>query len=194
MPTQEHQLPTVQNDIMATLQSLISPQQSTVAGSDPTTQILLQVTNTTSCCSITYMSHSINGSQHQIQSLLPTLSPAQAAPIQQYLAQILPTATAPTPSPGMLHANLPRQDQPNIGSPIMRDRSTTPTGTPPPISGPPPPTSNMNTAALMKNLTSLGLLGGGVSAQPTNDHSKSMPGGILTDFGPFRLDSKDIQM
>ncbi|KAI9286316.1 hypothetical protein BC943DRAFT_342727 [Umbelopsis sp. AD052] len=166
-----------QPDVMSTLQSILSPANGN-SGGDPTTQILVQ-----------------------LQSLLPTLPPAQAAPIQQYLAQILPPGAAPSaltqvgsPSPRMGHAAKPLHEKPSMGSPVTMDRSTPPIGTPPPasssLSG-----SNMNALDLMKNLTSLGLLGGVSSGKPASEQKKDLASGNMTVamFGPFRLESKDIQ-
>ncbi|KAI8576146.1 hypothetical protein K450DRAFT_258229 [Umbelopsis ramanniana AG] len=134
-PSQQQTLPTApQPDVMSTLQSILSPANGN-SGGDPTTQILVQ-----------------------LQSLLPTLPPAQAAPIQQYLAQILPPGTPPPAS---------------VSSSV----------------------SNMNALDLMKNLTSLGLLGGVSSGQPASEQKKDFASGNMTVamFGPFRLESKDIQ-
>ncbi|CAO3696330.1 unnamed protein product [Umbelopsis ramanniana] len=167
-----------QSDVMSTLQSILSPANGNGGGADPTTQILVQ-----------------------IQSLLPTLPPAQAAPIQQYLAQILPPGTTPpaltqagSPSHGMGNAASPLPDKPSVGSPVTMDRSTPPIGTPPPTSVS-SSTSNMNALDLMKNLTSLGLLGGMTSRKPASEQKKDFASGNMTVamFGLFRLDSKDIQ-
>jgi hypothetical protein len=95
-----------------------------------------------------------------------------------------------------MNANLSPQAKASIGSPAIRERSTTPIGTEPPASAQLPATTNMNTADLMKNLTSLGLLGSMAALQPPKEQNKNLPSNNLpiVAFGPFRLDSKDIQM
>ncbi|KAJ2959091.1 hypothetical protein NQZ79_g5384 [Umbelopsis isabellina] len=176
----QHQAMTPQQtDMMANLQSMMGGlSQDNNNSADPTAQILLQ-----------------------IQSLLPTLPATQAAPIQQYLAQILQSngGASPSPqrtgSPAVLNASLPQSENAHSRSPILRDRSTTPIGTPPPTHAQ-APLANMNTADLMKNLTSLGLLGGNQSSQTSTarqDTNTSPADLAIIAMGPFKLDSKDLQ-
>lgn len=132
---------------------------------------------------------------------MPTLPATQAAPIQQYLAQILQAngGASPSPqrtgSPAVLNTSLSQSETTRSRSPIIRDRSTTPIGTPPPTHSQ-APLANMNTADLMKNLTSLGLLGGSQSNRtPTasQDTHNSPADLAIIAMGPFKLDSKDLQ-
>jgi hypothetical protein len=100
-----------------------------------------------------------------------------------------------TGSPAALNANLPQSESINSRSPRQRDRSATPVGTPPPTHAN-AAAANRNAVDLMKNLTTLGLLGGNQSNQTSaaRQDTNTPPAEIaIIGMGPFRLDSKDLQ-
>ncbi|GAN08321.1 conserved hypothetical protein [Mucor ambiguus] len=141
----------------------------------------------------------------QIKAILPTLPPAQAASIEQYLAQI---ATA---SPSQKPANLPvvSTPSPTLISPRVPFPNTH-TPTPPLVANvlspviPPLPASplanqqtsshtKVDTADLLKSLTSMGYLSPSppvVANKPSDDPQVLS----MNRFGPFILDSKDLQI
>ncbi|KAG0184768.1 hypothetical protein DFQ28_010531 [Apophysomyces sp. BC1034] len=167
-----------QANILSTLQSLLPTQSTPIQGSttsDPVSQIL-----------------------NQIQTLLPTLPPAQAVPIQQYMSQIL--ANTPAAAPGPPVGSSPMLLSSAIATPVMVQPSPppaqppvarlahptapTPTPTPPPAPTPVPTpmyTQAVNTNELLKGLTSLGYL-------------NTAPAPNTTESGGFLLDSKDLQI
>lgn len=131
---------------------------------------------------------------------MPTLPPAQASSIEQYLAQI---ATA---SPSQTPANLPVVSTPSptlVNSRLSFQNTNTPT--PPLVANvlspaiPPSPLSTtsknakVDTADLLKSLTSMGYLSPSppVVANKPSDDSQVLS---INRFGPFVLDSKDLQI
>ncbi|KAK4512022.1 DRAP deaminase [Mucor velutinosus] len=182
--TEKHPAPMSSSSLLDQLQSLL-PKSNTVnstanlltTNNDPVTQII-----------------------SQIKAILPTLPPAQAASIEQYLAQI---AIA---SPSQKPANLPvvSTPSPTLVNPRV-PFSTTHTPTPPLVANvlspaiPPLPASpltnqqtKVDTADLLKSLTSMGYLSpSSVVANKPSDDPQVLS---MNRFGPFILDSKDLQI
>ncbi|CAO3641527.1 unnamed protein product [Mucor fragilis] len=183
--TEKHPTPMSSSSLLDQLQSML-PMRNTVSSTanllttnnDPVTQII-----------------------SQIKAILPTLPPTQAASIEQYLAQI---AIA---SPSQKPANLPVVSTP---SPTLINPRipfpTTHTPTPPlaanvlspamPPSASPLATAGhakVDTADLLKSLTSMGYLSPSppvVANKPSDDPQVLS----MNRFGPFILDSKDLQI
>ncbi|KAL9536870.1 hypothetical protein MBANPS3_012299 [Mucor bainieri] len=187
--TEKHSVPMSSSSLLDQLQSML-PMRNTMnstanlltTNNDPVAQII-----------------------SQIKAILPTLPPAQAASIEQYLAQI---ATA---SPSQKPANLPVVSTPSPT--LINPRvpfSTTHTPTPPLVASvlspaiPPLPASplanqqtsshaKVDTADLLKSLTSMGYLSPSppvVANKPSDDPQVVS----MNRFGPFVLDSKDLQI
>ncbi|GAA5814611.1 hypothetical protein MFLAVUS_008110 [Mucor flavus] len=119
----------------------------------------------------------------QIKAILPTLPATQASTIEQYLAQIAPPATIVTPSPTLSFSNTP---------PLTTTPATTTTTTIQP-SPPKPQSSSVDTADLLKSLTSMGYLSPSPVIKPSPIIDDQSPIS-LNKFGPFLLDSKDLQI
>ncbi|KAI9481275.1 MAG: hypothetical protein EXX96DRAFT_595146 [Benjaminiella poitrasii] len=178
----------------------------------------------------------------QIKAILPTLPPAQASSIEQYLSQITavsPTVqnatAAPMANPG-LSPNLasdPRLNYPTAAtstppslinttlSPVLPTTTSTlssaiAAATAPNLSTPSPVPANIDTADLLKSLTSMGYLSPTpASVTTTTATSAATPNTstpepttvttttttttteghmTLEQFGSFLLDSKDLQV
>lgn len=125
----------------------------------------------------------------KIQAILPTLSPAQANPIEQYLSQIASTtattsANIVTATPTITSSIINSTSSPLLNkSPVINTASvlsSTPyAASPTPV----PAVAKVDTADLLKSLTSMGYL----------DPAPSKPLS-LESLGPFVLDSKDLQI
>ncbi|KAI9258979.1 hypothetical protein BDA99DRAFT_484022 [Phascolomyces articulosus] len=106
----------------------------------------------------------------QIQSILPTLPPQQSSAIQQYLNQILGSSN---------------NNNNNTSTPPLSQQQNQMTNLATPS---PPVTAPINTAELLKGLTSMGILTGLGAGEPSEKHIS------LNDFGAFKLESKDLQI
>ncbi|KAF7723319.1 hypothetical protein EC973_002116 [Apophysomyces ossiformis] len=182
---------TTQANILSSLQNVLSiqstPGQGGTATPDPVSQIL-----------------------GQIQTLLPTLPPAQAVPIQQYMSQILantppaasglpvasspmllsstmanPTLAQPSPPPGTQPVARLAHPAPSMLANASKTTSM-PAPTPTPLAAPTPVSAPMytqavNTNELLKGLTSLGYL-------------NTVPVSKSPEASPFLLESKDLQI
>ncbi|KAL0092416.1 hypothetical protein J3Q64DRAFT_1718876 [Phycomyces blakesleeanus] len=133
------------SSILPALQALLAPQQA-VTNNDHLSQLL-----------------------GQIQAILPTLASSQAAPIQQYMSQVL----AATPQTAFV---------PPVPQPIR-------------LSHPPPKPAPVNTGDLLKNLASMGFLGNPTNGIATPSSTPERIADKSQDvFGPFSFDSKDLQI
>ncbi|KAI8989556.1 hypothetical protein BDB01DRAFT_718658 [Pilobolus umbonatus] len=120
----------------------------------------------------------------QINAILPTLPPSQATSIQQYLSRIAPPIPASTPSPPITHLAYPVISTP----PLAASAFPSPTTVSPAV----------DTADLLKSLTSLGYLTTSSSVPIKEPSSTSVTSSSkvldLNQLGPFILDSKELQI
>lgn len=121
----------------------------------------------------------------QIQAILPTLPSAQATPIEQYLSQIAFSTGVNTSSANVVAAT-PTLTINSISSPLNKSPITNTPSTMSPIPRPAQPVAKVDTADLLKSLTSMGYL------DPTPTSSTTTLS--LEALGPFLLDSKDLQI
>ncbi|CEP09024.1 hypothetical protein [Parasitella parasitica] len=129
----------------------------------------------------------------QIKAILPTLPPAQASSIEQYLAQI---ASA---SPSQKAASLPpvvSAPSPTRVNPRLAFQSSNSSSTPPLAAantGGVVKSAPVDTADLLKSLTSMGYLSPSppVVANKPSDEPQALS---INRFGSFVLDSKDLQI
>ncbi|KAI8337846.1 hypothetical protein EDC96DRAFT_346839 [Choanephora cucurbitarum] len=213
--------PTSTDTILSQLQSLLPSTPNQTIHSDPVMQII-----------------------SQIKAILPTLPPAQASSIEQYLAQIAPSSTstvapvnnhvvAAAAGPAFTSALPTLQNSPlshSTPSPTISTSNIINTSTPPPslnntssvatttgtmstsLRPVTPATSaaslisNVDTADLLKSLTSMGYLSPNSTPSTLPSSSVSPPSFTHTNatnqttpitldvFGPFLLDSKDLQI
>ncbi|KAI8636762.1 hypothetical protein BD408DRAFT_406935 [Parasitella parasitica] len=140
----------------------------------------------------------------QIKAILPTLPPAQASSIEQYLAQIasaspsqkpanLPT-TVSAPSPTQVNTRLHFQTSKTLTPPLVAN-VLSPAIPPSPLTATSTSAKNtkVDTADLLKSLTSMGYLSPSppVVANKPSDEPQVLS---INRFGPFVLDSKDLQI
>ncbi|KAI9254250.1 hypothetical protein BY458DRAFT_558860 [Sporodiniella umbellata] len=123
----------------------------------------------------------------QIQAILPTLPPAQASPIEQYISQIASTTTS-TGSPALANTmvSTPTLTINSISPPINKSPTI---NTASPILHPAAtasPVGKVDTADLLKSLTSMGYL------DPNPTPSKQTVS--IESIGPVTLDFKDLQI
>ncbi|KAI8365709.1 hypothetical protein BD560DRAFT_401445 [Blakeslea trispora] len=207
--------------ILSQLQSMLPSTSNQTMHSDPVMQIV-----------------------SQIKAILPTLPPAQASSIEQYLAQVVPSSSssssvAPmnnhavaagpaftnalptlqnsslshsTPSPTILTSNIINTSTP---PPLLNNTSSAATTTSTmsaslrpvaPATSTAPLIANVDTADLLKSLTSMGYLSPSPTPStlpsapiPSSPAAHSNPTNQTTTltldvFGPFLLDSKDLQI
>lgn len=119
------------------------------------------------------------------------MPPTQATTIEQYLAQIaspsLAPATVVTPSPTLSFSNTP---PPSVQTPPVQAPKPQPKAQ---------PTSSVDTADLLKSLTSMGYLSPSppiIKPSPVPKHVEITNPSTenVNKFGPFLLDSKDLQI
>ncbi|KAL7310168.1 mRNA 3' end processing factor, variant 2 [Mucor circinelloides] len=181
--TEKHPAPLSSSSLLDQLQSMLpmgntaSTTNLNTANNDPVTQII-----------------------SQIKAILPTLPPAQASSIEQYLAQIAiaspsqkPTSlpVVSTPSPTLINPRIPFQTAQTPTPPLVANVLSPAI---PPASPLTTHASNakVDTADLLKSLTSMGYLSPSpvVANKPSDDPQVLS----MNRFGPFILDSKDLQI
>ncbi|RCH82844.1 hypothetical protein CU098_000588, partial [Rhizopus stolonifer] len=188
------------NPILSQLQSILPSTPVQQSTNDPVTQII-----------------------SQIKAILPTLPPAQASSIEQYLAQITASPTlgaagtafaspSPTlPNPRLSHPtsssspSIPTSNIVNTPTPPLLNNTIVSTSLSPRVAATPSASlnSNVDTADLLKSLTSMGYLSphapppvAAATIEPamTTAPVSLSPTPSLDVFGPFLLDSKDLQI
>ncbi|CAO3649943.1 unnamed protein product [Mucor hiemalis] len=178
-----------------------SPQVNAAKTTVSSTSLLSQLQSMLPATQTTHISNNDPVSQivSQIKAILPTLPPAQASSIEQYLSQIaspslsastLPPSTLSYPSNNIIQQQ--QQQQPSPPPPSLPQQSHSS----PVLSSVPNISAKVDTADLLKSLTSLGYLSPSPPiTKPTQETSKNetnttSPG----KFGLFLLDSKDLQV
>ncbi|KAG0750459.1 hypothetical protein G6F57_004437 [Rhizopus arrhizus] len=186
---QETLSPSSTASILAQIQSILPQQPQPMHTYQTTANTLNKPTAPQVQITQSPASNSVKQLIGQIQAILPTLSPAQANPIEQYLSQIASTtattsANIVTATPTITSSIINSTSSPLLNkSPVINTASvlsSTPyAASPTPV----PAVAKVDTADLLKSLTSMGYL----------DPAPSKPLS-LESLGPFVLDSKDLQI